>query len=239
MKILLLSDIESDYFWDYFDPEVFADTDFIISAGDLKSSYLSFLTTVAKKRLFYVHGNHDVHYQTKPPLGCESLEDTIVYYKGLRILGLGGSYRYNNGPFQYTEKEMVKRYRKLRLLIQAFQGVDIIVSHAPIYQLGDGEDLPHRGFQIFEQMVRQLQPSYFLYGHQHLNYTGNGQRIRQLENTTLINGYNYHFFEYQPNQVAPLTVGRLSRFWNQIRFFWRYKGSPEMLQYRRYRKDQN
>ncbi|WP_218031481.1 hypothetical protein [Paenibacillus kobensis] len=36
MKILIVSDEESKYIWDYFDRERFKDIDLIISCGDMK-----------------------------------------------------------------------------------------------------------------------------------------------------------------------------------------------------------
>ena len=115
MRILLVSDTESEYIWDHFDAERFEGTDLVISCGDLKSDYLSFLATMIKAPLFYVHGNHDNGYIKNPPGGCDSIEDKLVLFKGLRILGLGGSMKYNYHPnysippFQYTDKQMEKR----------------------------------------------------------------------------------------------------------------------------------
>ena len=43
MKILAISDIESPYFWDYYERKKLADIDLILSAGDLRAEYLSFL----------------------------------------------------------------------------------------------------------------------------------------------------------------------------------------------------
>lgn len=34
------------------------------------------------------------------------IEDTVYVHNGVRILGLGGSMRYNSGVFQYTEWQM-------------------------------------------------------------------------------------------------------------------------------------
>ena len=118
MRVLLVSDTESEYIWDHFDPEPFEEVDLVISCGDLKSEYLSFIATMIKAPVFYVHGNHDAQYEVKPPGGCDSIEDKIVTYKGFRILGLGGSQKYSNThnsrpPYQYTEREMQRRILKL------------------------------------------------------------------------------------------------------------------------------
>ena len=100
MKILVLADAESTYIWDHFDPDAFADVDLVISCGDLKASYLSFVVTMLPVPLLYVPGNHDADYLRNPPLGCDLIDDQVVTVKGLRIMGLGGSYRYKPGPFQ-------------------------------------------------------------------------------------------------------------------------------------------
>ena len=89
MKILLLADEESKYLWDYFEKEKLDGIDLIISCGDLKAEYLSFLATFTTVPVLYVHGNHDVHYDRKAPDGCVCIDDAVFVYKGLRIAGLG------------------------------------------------------------------------------------------------------------------------------------------------------
>ena len=115
MKILAISDIESKAYWDFYRPGMLDEFNLILSAGDLDPAYLEFLVTMAKCPMFYVHGNHDGRYEQTPPGGCECIEDRVVEYQGLRILGLGGSHRYNGGPHQYTQKEMRPRLQRTRL----------------------------------------------------------------------------------------------------------------------------
>ena len=47
MKILVVSDCESRYLWDYYTPDKLEGIDLILSCGDVKASYLSFLATFA------------------------------------------------------------------------------------------------------------------------------------------------------------------------------------------------
>lgn len=236
MRILLLADIESKFLWDYYKEDVFENVDFIVSAGDLKARYLTFLNTVTRKRLLYVAGNHDSKYINDPPLGCDCLDDTIIVQDGIRFLGLGGSYRYKIGPYQYSEKEMVKRIKKLHVLIEQYGGFDVLVSHAPAEGYGDGEDLCHTGFAVFNTLIQKYQPSYFFHGHQHLNYTHKPTRIHHVGNTTYINGYNYYFVDYVSNQVTYKSKRLVGKLINSIRFFFKYYGTPEMSEYLRYRK---
>ncbi len=196
MKILLVSDKEEKYIWDYFDKDRFKDIDLTISCGDLKPEYLSFLVTMIKAPLFYVHGNHDTKYIGTPPEGCECIDGQLVVFKNIRILGLGGSYSYNNRDFQYTEKEMKKRILKLKYRLWRNKGFDILVSHAPACGLGDGEDICHRGFQSFVDLLDKYSPKFYFHGHQHLNYGYQQKRIRDYKNTTIVNGYGYIIIDY-------------------------------------------
>ena len=48
MKILALSDEECPALWEYYTPGKLDGFDLILSCGDLKADYLSFLVTMAK-----------------------------------------------------------------------------------------------------------------------------------------------------------------------------------------------
>ncbi len=54
MKILFLADEECPYLWDYYQPGRLDGYDLIVSCGDLKPSYLSFLVTMSNKPVLYV-----------------------------------------------------------------------------------------------------------------------------------------------------------------------------------------
>ncbi|MCL2321685.1 MAG: metallophosphoesterase [Oscillospiraceae bacterium] len=195
MKVLLVSDVESKYIWDFFDKERFKDIELIISCGDLKSIYLSFLVTMINAPLIYVRGNHDEYYITNPPEGCQCIDGTIFKFNNLNIVGFGGSYKYNNGVFQYTENEMRNRYNRLKRQIKFQGGIDILVTHAPAFKISDGEDLCHTGFQVFNYIIDKYRPKYFFHGHQHLDYNANLKRIRTLESTTIVNSYDYYIID--------------------------------------------
>ena len=115
MNILVLADHESKYLYDYYEPEKLKDVDLIISCGDLEANYLSFFATFCHVPVLYVMGNHDRGYELKPPEGCICIEDDIFVYKGIRILGLGGSMEYIPGSSnQYSERAMRWRIKRLR-----------------------------------------------------------------------------------------------------------------------------
>ena len=197
MRILAIADEESKALWDYFDKSMLEGIDLIISCGDLDPRYLSFLVTFYSGPVLYVHGNHDGKYEQIPPEGCTCIEDDIFVYKGVRILGLGGSMRYKHGPHQYTEREMKQRVAKLWFKIFFRRGFDILVAHAPAYQLNDGRDLPHQGFQIFRTLLERYRPKFFLHGHVHLSYGRNYKRYDKYMDTHIINAYERCVFDFE------------------------------------------
>ncbi len=196
MKILVLADVESKYYWDYFTVDKLKDIDLILSAGDLKAEFLSFLATYAKVPILYIHGNHDAEYEIKPPEGCICIEDKIYKYNGVRILGLGGSIRYKAGPHQYTQFEMKSRVMKLKPKIFFSGGFDILLTHAPAYHIYDGDDKVHEGFEAFATLMDKYSPKYFVHGHIHMNYGMNNKRERSYKDTRIINAYDHYVIEY-------------------------------------------
>ena len=195
MRILLLADEESKAYWDYFRKEDFKDIDLIISCGDLKSSYLSFLATMSSIPILYVRGNHDDSYKQNPPGGCICIEDQIYVYEGVRIMGLGGCQRYKNGINQYTEKEMAKRVKKMRWKLLRHKGFDILVTHAPALGLHDDEDLCHKGFDIFNKLVEKYRPKFFVHRHVHLNYGTKFTREDVVGETRVVNAFEKYIIE--------------------------------------------
>ena len=189
MKILLVSDKESPYYWDYYQPGRLDGIDLIISCGDLDPRYLSFLATFTSAPVLYVHGNHDDKYERIPPDGCTCIDDKIYVHQGVRILGLGGSMRYKPGSYQYTEWQMKNRVRKLWFSLMKHRGFDILVAHAPAYQLNDGMDLPHQGFQIFRVLMEKYKPKYFLHGHVHMSYGRKHKRYDTYHDTQVVNAF--------------------------------------------------
>lgn len=196
MKILLVSDEEDRFLWDYYTPGRLKGIDLILSAGDLKAEYLSFLVTMANRPLLYVHGNHDGGYAQRPPEGCQCIDGKLVTVGGLRILGLGGSALYNGGPHQYTEKQMRRRIHRLRLKLALAGGVDIVLTHAPVRGFGDEDNMTHRGFDAFLPLLDQYQPRYLVHGHIHQRYGANRPRCYQYNETTIVNATGRYILEF-------------------------------------------
>ena len=186
-NILCVADEEDQSLWGGYNSTQLKTYDFLISCGDLKKDYLEYLVTISNKPLFYVHGNHDESYEENPPEGCICIDDDVYMIDGIRIMGLGGSYKYRDGKYMYTEKQMEKRIKKLKRKIKKVGGIDIVVAHAPIKGYGDIDDYAHQGFECFKKLIYDYHPKYFVFGHVHSRYQHNYQTTYILEETQIIN----------------------------------------------------
>lgn len=196
MRVLAVGDIPSPYYYEHYTPGMLDQFDLILSCGDLRQGYLEFLATLAHCPVVYVRGNHDDSFSTAPPEGCICAEDRIVVCQGLRILGLGGSYRYRPGPNMYTEQQMRRRVRRLYFQLQRHHGFDVLLTHAPARHINDLDTLTHQGFQCFVELLDRYRPSYFVHGHVHRNY---GMHIPQRTvygSTTVINSFDHCGFDF-------------------------------------------
>ena len=204
MKLLLIADNEERYLWDDWNQETrkkLSDIGLILSAGDLDADYLEFLVTMLNVPLVYVRGNHDGHYDKKPPEGCIDADGDIVEVacgKGaakekVRILGLGGSMRYKDyAEDMYTEEEMSRRIAGLRRMffrerLKGKTGFDILLTHAPCKGCGDMEDIAHTGFDCFNTLLDNYRPKLHVYGHVHKEYGQFARTIKHPSGTLLIN----------------------------------------------------
>lgn len=195
MKILVLADVESKYLWDYFEKSKLDGIDLILSCGDLNPQYLSFLASFTQAPILYVRGNHDDCYEQNPPEGCICIEDKIYTYKGLRIMGLGGSIRYKKGINQYTQRQMQHRVSRMWFQLKCKKGFDILLTHSPAAGINDCPDSVHQGFLAFNELLDTYKPSYFIHGHIHKNYQAEFVREQQYNDTKIVNGYEWYIIE--------------------------------------------
>lgn len=206
MKVLLISDKVIEHIYSNTIAERMSDIDFVISCGDLPNYYLEFIVTTLNKPLYYVMGNHNVNSinteeGTKSgfPEGCINLNQKIIEYNKLILMGLEGSMRYNEGNYQYTDLEMCWKINKLKpklYLNSLFKKryIDILVTHAPPYGIHDKEDPCHRGFKCFNKFIKEFRPKYLIHGHTHIYGTDN-KWFTIVDGTKVINAYGYKIIE--------------------------------------------
>ena len=196
MRILTVSDMESDYYYDHYVPGRLDGIDLILACGDLPKAYLEFLVTMANRPLLYVPGNHDDAYASHPPEGCTCIDGRLYEYQGVRFFGLGGSYRYRQGQYLYTERQMARRVRRARPSITRAGGIDIFISHAPARHLNDLDTMSHRGFECFNALIERYHPRYFIHGHIHRSYGMNIPRLTTVGETTVVNACGHWLIDY-------------------------------------------
>lgn len=218
MKILLVADHEEAALWGAGNKDIInklADVDLVLSAGDLSSYYLEYLADNIRAPLVYVPGNHDQGYVNKPPKKCINTDGKITELSiirdncnnKVRIFGIGGSMRYKSGTYQYSEEEQSHRVQELMRTagkngITKDDSLDILLTHAPCKGYGDMQDMPHRGFECFNDFLYAFKPRLHCYGHIHEEYRSisaesNGKGYRRVlthpSGTDLINGSGYCF----------------------------------------------
>ena len=197
MKILLLADQAEPTLWEHLDRRKLEGVELVLACGDLPASYLSFLTCFTAAPILYIRGNHDDQYAQNPPEGCLCIEDQVVTVCGLRILGLGGSMRYNCGVNQYTEKQMRQRVQKLRFKIWRSGGMaeGFPWSQSIRYRANFLREEYADGLDPQDYVMEKYRPRYMVYGHVHQNYQYNFKRVRHHGDTTVINAFGYYLLD--------------------------------------------
>lgn len=172
----------------------------VISCGDLPYYYLEYIISMLNKPLYFVRGNHapaaeyGSEWERQFPMGGLDIHrKTQRTSNGLLIAGIEGSLRYNNGPYQYTQREMWLNVFRLipglflnRLRFGRY--LDIFVTHAPPWKIHDAEDRPHQGIKAFRWFDQVFQPAYHLHGHVHL-YRQDAVKLTFFGKTKILNTY--------------------------------------------------
>jgi Icc-related predicted phosphoesterase len=171
--------------------------DLVLAAGDLPWGYLESLVSLVGAPAAYVPGNHDPSTaRGKGPRGLIDLDGRVLTIGGLRIAGLGGCVRYNEGPHQYTQDQYDKRARRLLKDAGKAGQVDVLLTHAPPYGLGDEPDPCHVGISALHGVLETLQPAWHLHGHIHPY--GMRKPDRELGRTTIRNVIPWQVIEIEP-----------------------------------------
>jgi Icc-related predicted phosphoesterase len=145
------------------DPALMAEqmgADAVICVGDLDRAWIESLERLDLPRIG-VHGNHDEPGLLRE-VDVQDLDGTRTSLGGMTFAGFEGCVRYGNGgPFHYTQREGVKRARKL-------PAADVLVTHCPPLGINDDPDDPaHVGFEGLLEWVRRYRPRHLLHGHVH------------------------------------------------------------------------
>jgi Icc-related predicted phosphoesterase len=201
LKVLSVSDRVVEFIYNETAAQRFKDVDLVLACGDLPYYYVEYLVDVIEAPVFYVRGNHAplVEYtqmgERQGPWGASDLHRRLVRHDGLLIAGFEGCLRYRPGPFQYTQGEMWGMVLAMlpRLIWNRLvrgRALDILVTHAPAWGVGDQPDPAHRGFKAFRWLLKVFRPRYHFHGHIHI-YSDDTPVHSRFEATHVINTYGH------------------------------------------------
>jgi len=213
MKVLVVSDEESDFLYGPALQTHFADVDVLLSCGDLPYPYLEYLVTLLNVPFLYVRGNHDDRYRLNDdvvltaPRGGQNANGRVLPVcngKGEQLLvgGLEGTMCYGDHKHHYcSEAQMARRVWRMapQLLWNRWRcghALDVLVTHAPPYGVHDGQDPCHRGYRAFRNLIERFEPRYLIHGHTHPTSGYDGQTCT-LGKTTIVNVYGYKVLEIE------------------------------------------
>lgn len=185
--------------------------DLVLAAGDLGWDYLESLVSALDVPAAFVPGNHDPRIGRGAfagPRGLVNLDRNALVVGSLRVAGLGGSVRHNDGTHQYTQKEFDRRARRLVRSVRGSRPVDVLLTHAPPLGLGDEPDPCHLGIAALPGVIETLRPTWHLHGHIHPY--GMQKPDRQLGPTTIRNVIPWQALEIEPRSGvrAAAVAGR-------------------------------
>jgi Icc-related predicted phosphoesterase len=180
--------------------------DLVLSAGDLPWDYLEALVAQLGAPAAFVPGNHDPRTGTGTgPHGLVDVDGHVLTIGGLRVAGLGGCIRYNDGPHQYTQDEYETRARRLLHEASGGRAVDVLLTHAPPLGLGDDEADPcHVGISALHGVIETLHPSWHLHGHIHPY--GMQKPDRHIGTTTIRNVIPWQLIDIEPRAAVHATA---------------------------------
>lgn len=186
--------------------------DLVLAAGDLPWDYLESLVSLLGVPAAFVPGNHDPRIgrgSATGPSGVLNLDGQTLVLGGLRIAGLGGCVRYNDGAHQYTQKEYGRRADRLLKTVGTNAPVDVLLTHAPPFELGDEPDPAHVGISALHRVLETLRPTWHLHGHIHPY--GMHKPDRHLGPTTIRNVIPWNVIDIEPRSGVPATAGNTRR----------------------------
>jgi uncharacterized protein len=206
MEILAVSDWIDPLIYSERMKERMKDVDLVISCGDISMSYLDFIMSELNKQVYFVVGNHVGKskikrtfvggYKLEAPECFKNLHLKCYNHEGLLISGFQGCIWYNGGPFQYRQFSVYLGLLKLlpRLIynkIRYKRFIDVFVTHASPYGVGDQIDPCHVGLKAFNLFIKLFRPKLFLHGHIHI-MDRNQDRVTEYHGTKVINCSGFH-----------------------------------------------
>lgn len=148
--------------------------DCCILLGDHSANDLYKISQIIPKHKIYgVPGNHD-SWDKYDDLGITNINGKIIKLNGVKIAGLGGSFKYKNSDNYalYTHEESIQ-------ILNNMETADIIVTHDRPF-IRDNNDVAHDGLKGITEYIYANHIPVNIHGHLHENnveYLKNGTKV--------------------------------------------------------------
>ncbi len=186
LKLVLISDTHGYLTFGDRRLETFLDKvgefDLCLILGDLDRGDLDrIVDCIPRERICCVPGNHDIKGIYKE-YGIRNLEGRVIKYKGVKIAGIGGSFRYKEADFpSHTQYESIR-------LADSMKAADILITHDISFN-PQGARNGHEGLVGITKYICENRVQWHFHGHIHNPYTAeypNGTRERSVLNLDYI-----------------------------------------------------
>lgn len=158
--------------------------DCCILLGDHSANDLyEIVQIIPKNKIYGVLGNHD-SWNKYEEYGITNINGKIIEIKGLKIAGLGGSFKYKNTDSYvlYTHEESIQ-------ILSNVESADILITHDRPY-IKDNNDTVHDGLKGITQYIYTNHVPINIHGHLHENsveYLKNGTKVIGIYGAEIIN----------------------------------------------------
>lgn len=158
--------------------------DCCILLGDHSANDLYEITQIIPKHKIYgVLGNHDL-WNNYEEYGITNISGKIIEIKGVKIAGLGGSFKYKKADNYalYTHEESIQ-------ILSNVEGADILVTHDRPY-INNNNDNAHDGLKGITKYIYTNHVPINIHGHLHednLEYLQNGTKVIGVYGAKIIN----------------------------------------------------
>ena len=197
MKILFITDLHG-----HFDAlALLPKADLVLVGGDFTTfgTLEEFQAAVTKVEGYFpnfrgVAGNLDPGLPSDQILKDSGhlLAQQMIQCNGVSLLGISGSNLCPRPtPYEWDDEQ---RWQSLDSL--SWGHVDILVTHAPAYEINDLDNPTHRGFHCFRWVLDNFSPRFFLHGHVHKSYGVNIPQRTEYGKTVIYNACGYVIFDY-------------------------------------------
>lgn len=167
LTLIVISDTHGDLaFGDRFEKFIsnVPEYDFMVILGDLHTYELDVITKIVPpKRIIGLRGNHD-NFRLYSDYGIYELDGKGYLYKGIKFVGLEGSFKYKKEEFpSYTH------YESLLIASQMPQDADVLLTHDAMFTESK-YDTAHSGLAGITYYVYKNAVKWHIHGHIHKSY---------------------------------------------------------------------